>query len=68
MISRLPYPSAFRVPICSRCSSTIRVIVVRLTSAAIRKKNTGNTLAIADNRSALSLYSAYPGFAFRSVT
>ena len=69
IMSTAPYPSALIVPICSRCSSTMRVIVVKLTSAAIRKKNTGKADAIADKRSALSLYSAYPGYwRVRSVT
>ena len=43
-------------------------MVVRQTRAAIRKKNTGNTWAMADIRSALSLYSLYPGFTVRSKT
>ena len=40
------YPRAFIVPISPRSSSTILVIVVRQTSAAIIKKNTGKTFAI----------------------
>ena len=42
-IADLSYPSAFMVPISIRCSSTIRVILVRLISAATRKNSTGNT-------------------------
>ena len=36
---------AFSDPIWVRCSSTMRVMVVRQASAATRKKITGNTLA-----------------------
>ena len=51
-ILTLEYPSALRVPICRRFSSTMRVMVVEATSAATRKKNTGNTRAMAAIRSA----------------
>ena len=63
-----PYPSAFSVPICSRCSSTIRVIVVRLTRAATRKKIKGNTFPIAPIRSASLPNSTYVWIAFLSST
>ena len=39
----LLYPSAFSVPICTLCSSTILVMVVRLTKAATKKKMAGKT-------------------------
>ena len=45
--SKPVYPRAFKMPIWVLCSSTILVIVVRLTSAATRKKITGNTSPIA---------------------
>ena len=54
IIVRLEYPSAFNVPICVRCSSTMRVMVVKQTSAATRIKNNGNTEAIASTFSASS--------------
>ena len=38
---------AFKTPICVRCSSTMRVMVVMHTRAATRKKNTGNTTEMA---------------------
>ena len=41
--SRLLISQCFKVPIWVRCSSTIRVIVVRLINAATRKKMTGKT-------------------------
>ena len=47
------YPRAFMAPICPRSSSTIRVMVVRATRAATRKKNTGKTVAMAAILSAL---------------
>ena len=53
-IAYLPYPRAFIVPIWVLCSSTIRVMVVRLTSAATRKKITGKTCPILLILSALS--------------
>ena len=42
------------VPTWPRSSSTMRVMVVSATSAATRKKNTGNTVAMAAILSALS--------------
>ena len=53
-IAYFPYPKAFIVPIWVLCSSTIRVMVVRLTSAATRKKITGKTCPILLILSALS--------------
>ena len=44
-MSNTVYPSAFNVPIFILCSSTILVIVVKHTSAATAKKNTGNIFA-----------------------
>ena len=41
----LEKPMALSAPIWVRCSSTIRVMVVRQASAATRKKITGNKLA-----------------------
>ena len=38
---------AFSIPICVRSSSTMRVMVVRATSAATKKKKTGKTFAMA---------------------
>ena len=58
-IDILLYPSAFMVPIAVLCSSTIRVILVRLISAATRKNNTGKTRPIAPRRSAFSPYPEY---------
>ena len=49
------YPRDFMAPICLRSSSTMRVMVVRATSAATRKKNSGNTVAMAAILSALDL-------------
>ena len=37
---------ALSTPICVRCSSTMRVIVVMHTSAATMKKNSGKTMAM----------------------
>ena len=42
-MEKFPYPKAFMVPISILCSSTIRVIPVRLINAATRKNITGNT-------------------------
>ncbi len=53
-MANLPYPSAFIVPIEVLCSSTMRVMLVRLISAATRKNRTGKTLPIAPRRSAFS--------------
>lgn len=47
----MPYPSALRVPMTPRSSSTMRVIVVRDTSAATRKNMSGKTVAILSMRS-----------------
>ena len=54
MIAPVLYPSALSVPISMRCSSTMRVMVVRLTSAATMKKITGNTSPTAAMRSVFS--------------
>jgi hypothetical protein len=61
------YPNAFKVPIWVRCSSTIRVIVVRLISAATRKNIIGKTFPMFFSRSALSPKSEYSGRSLRSV-
>jgi len=53
-ISNLLYPKAFNVPISRLFSSTIRVIVVKVINAAIKKKKTGKTFAMAAMRSARS--------------
>ena len=46
MMRAFPKPSALKVPICMRSSSTMRVIEVSATSAATRMKKMGNTPAI----------------------
>ena len=56
-IVNLLYPNAFIVPMSVRSSSIIRVIVVRLTNAATRKKINGSTLPMAPIRSASIPYS-----------
>ena len=61
-------PSAFRVPICVRSSSTIRVIVVTQTSSAIKMKNTGKTLAMPSMMDVSFLKLAYPLFSARVST
>ena len=48
-------PMAFSPPMVVRCSSTMRVMVVRLTKAATRKKIKGNTAARLAIRSASML-------------
>ena len=58
-IEKLPYPSAFIVPISILCSSTIRVIPVRLIRAATKKNITGNTFPIARIRFAFSPNPSY---------
>ena len=61
-------PRALRVPIWVRSSSTIRVMVVRQTSAATRTKKTGKTAAIASTLSASSEMVLTPGKLDRSRT
>ena len=58
-MEKFPYPKAFIVPISILCSSTIRVIPVRLINAATRKNITGNTFPIARIRSAFSPNPSY---------
>ena len=45
-MSILLYPKAFNVPICTRCSSIILDIDVKLIKAATIKNTAGNTLEI----------------------
>ena len=67
-MAQLLYPKAFSVPISVLCDSTIRVIVVRLTSAATRKKINGKILPIAPILSAFCSYSTYACVEFLSRT
>ena len=53
------------VPISLRASSTILVIVVKVIKAAIRKKKTGKTLAMAAIRSELSPKAENPAKSLR---
>ena len=63
-----PYPSAFNTPICVRCSSTIRFMVVIHTSAATRKKNTGKTFAMPSTIPESLSKHTYPTFVYLSST
>ena len=56
----LLYPKAFNVPICTRCSSTIRVIVVKQTKAATKKNINGNNSPITPIRSESPLKETNP--------
>ena len=55
-MSNLEYPKASKQPIWLRCSSTIRVIVVRQTKAATRKKMIGKTVARSVSYTHLDVY------------
>ena len=54
------YPSALNVPMSTRSSSTMRVMVVSATRAATRKKMNGNTCAMLSTRSASASKLATP--------
>ncbi len=61
------YPSALNVPISTRSSSTMRVMVVSATSAATKKKMNGKNEAMESTRSASEAKLTTPGFFVRSM-
>ena len=68
MMRALLYPSALYVPISTRSSSTMRVMVVSDTKAATKKKMNGNTMAMRSMRPASDLKLSAPMFFERSST